>query len=116
MQPIDKVHVKEKLNQFLGQEVYLHLETTTGSYASLLGEKAMSVCAYIRNGKIKYHRGEITGNGPYRVGLKMEDGWVYAEGLTDFEVMEGEQLLLAGHDQDGQLGIALQLSSRPFQN
>jgi hypothetical protein len=46
----------------------------------------------------------------------MQDGWVYAEGLTDYEVMEGEQLLLAGHDQEGQLGIALQLSNRPFQN
>lgn len=116
MQPIDKEHVQEKLNQFINQDVYIHLETTTGSYACLQGEKAVSVCAYIRNGKVNYQRGQITGNGPYRVGLKMPDGWVYAEGLTDFEVMEGEKLLLAGHDDQGQLGIALQLSSEPFKN
>jgi hypothetical protein len=116
MQPIDKEEVQEKLNRFVNRDVYLHLETTTGSYASLQGEKAVSVCAFIRNGKVNYQRGQITGDGPYRVGLKMQHGWVYAEGLTDYEVMDGEKLLLAGHDDQGQLGIALQLSDVPFQN
>lgn len=116
MESIDRQRVQEKLNEFCNKEVYLHLETTTGSYASLQGDRMMSVCAYIRNGKITYIRGEISDNatGPYRVGLKMQDGWVYAEGLTDYEIMEGGELLLAGHDDDGQLAIALQLSFHPF--
>jgi hypothetical protein len=114
MKAIQKEEVQKKLQEFRNQDVYLHLETTNGSYASLQGERAMSVCAFIRNGKINYQRGEITGNGPYRVGLKLQDGWVYAEGLTDYEVMDGGELLLAGHDDDGQLAIALQLSANPF--
>ncbi len=106
MQVIDKHLVQEKLDEFLDRKVYLHLETTNGSYASLQGERAVSTCAFIRNGTINYQRGQITGSGPYCVGLKMQLGWVYAEGLTDYEVMNGEQLLLAGHDDDGQLRIA----------
>ncbi len=74
----------------------------------------MAVCAYIRNGKVRYERGTITGVGPYRVGLKMEDGWIYGEGLTDFEIDEKGRLLLAGHDGDGRLAIALELSVTPF--
>lgn len=114
MGPIQKEGVQEALNGFLNQDVYLHLETTNGAYAAHRQEQAMAVCAYIRNGKIRFVRGTIQGNGPYRVGLKMEDGWTYAEGLTDFEIDGDGRLLLAGHDQDGRLAIALQLSLTPF--
>jgi hypothetical protein len=115
MESIKTKDVQKALDRFLNRDVYLHLETTTGSYAALSGEDKMAVVAYIRNGRIKYHQGQITGNGPYRVGLKLEDGWVYAEGLTDWELRkEQDQLLLAGYDKDGQLAVALELSSKPF--
>ncbi len=115
MNPIDKSLVQAALDSFLNREVYLHLETTNGAYAVHSKESNMTVGAYIRNGRICFKRGIITGDGPYRVGLKMELGWVYAEGLTDFELEQEGQLLLAGHDQEGRLAVALELSLSPFE-
>lgn len=114
MNPIDKSIVQPALDSFLNREVYLHLETTNGAYAVHSQESSMTVGAYIRNGLISFKRGVITGDGPYRVGLKLELGWVYAEGLTDFEMDQEGQLLLAGHDQEGRLAVALELSFYPF--
>lgn len=109
MKPIHTNEVQAMLDQFAGQPLYIHLETTQGAYASL------SSGAYIRNAKITYLHGMITGQGPYRVGLKMDNcGWVYAEGLTDFIIDEQGRLLLAGHSSDGKLAVALQLSPQPF--
>ncbi|TGE35569.1 DUF1806 family protein [Desulfosporosinus fructosivorans] len=114
MNPIDKSMVQHALDSFLNREVYLHLETTNGAYAVHSQESNMSVGAYIRNARISFGRGVITGDGPYRVGLKLKLGWVYAEGLTDFELTPEGQLLLAGHDQEGRLAVALELSLNPF--
>ena len=114
MNPIDKSIVQAALDSLLNHEVYLHLETTNGAYAVHSHESAMTVGAYIRNSRISFERGIITGEGPYRVGLKIELGWVYAEGLTDFEMEQEGQLLLAGHDQEGRLAVALELSLIPF--
>lgn len=114
MNPIDKLNVQTELANFLNREVYLHLETTNGAYAAHRQESPMTVGAYMRNGRISFGRGIITGEGPYRVGLKMGDGWVYAEGLTDFEVDQEGRLLLAGHDHEGRLAVALELSLSPF--
>lgn len=114
MGPIDSKAVQEALQEFLNQDVYLHLETTNGAYAALRQEQAMAVCAYIRNGVVRFHRGTITGDGPYRVGLKMENGWIYAEGLTDWEIDAEGRLLLAGNDSEGRLAIALELGKQPF--
>ncbi len=114
MNTINKSSVQSALDSFLNREVYLHLETTNGAYAVHTQQSNMSVGAYIRNGRISFGRGVITGDGPYRVGLKLELGWVYAEGLTDFEITPEGQLLLAGHDQEGRLAVALELSLSPF--
>ncbi len=114
MGPIDKSTVQSVLDRFLDREVYLHLETTNGAYAAHFQESKMVVGAYIRNGRISFNRGVITGDGPFRVGLKLDLGWVYADGLTDFGVDE-DQLLLAGHDHEGRLAVALELSASPFQ-
>lgn len=114
MQPIQSDEVKKALQSFANKDVYLHLETTQGAYAVHHGNQPMAVGAYIRNNKIRFNRGSIAGTGPYRVGLKMELGWVYAEGLTDWEINQDGQLLLAGHDPEGKLAVALQLSVKPF--
>lgn len=114
MQPIDVQKVQDILNSFANQDVYLHLETTNGAYAAHHNEGFFSAGAYIRNGQIRFSHGKIVGEGPYRVGLKLDFGWVYAEGLTDWEVTESGQLLLAGHDYEGKLAVALQLAHKPF--
>ncbi|TCP20874.1 uncharacterized protein DUF1806 [Scopulibacillus darangshiensis] len=114
MKPIQQQDVQRELETFMNQDVYLHLETTNGAYASHFNEKFFSAGAYIRNGLVRFSRGQITGEGPYRIGLKMDLGWIYAEGLTDWELTDNGQLLLAGHDHDGKLAVALELSHEPF--
>jgi Protein of unknown function (DUF1806) len=114
LQPIRIEEVQTVLNQFKGQDVYLHLETTNGAYAAHHNEGFFSAGAYIRNGRIRFSHGKIVGKGPYRIGLKLELGWIYAEGLTDWEMTDKGQLLLAGHDYEGKLAVALQLSHEPF--
>lgn len=115
MQPIVPEQVQQYLTRFVETTVYLHLETTNGAYtegslgASISGARG----AFVRNAPIRFQRAAIKGNGPYRVGLKLDHGWVYAEGLTDW-TLDGERLLLAGMDQEGRLAVALELSPTPF--
>lgn len=114
MEPIDKKVVQEHLDAFTNKPVYIHLETTNGAYASHFGNKGMNVGAYIRNAKVTYTNAVIKGDVGYRVGLNTQLGWVYAEGLTDWEIYRGKDLLLAGHDAEGRIMVALQISEEPF--
>lgn len=117
MEPINVSKVQAYLDDFINKSVYLHLETTNGAYASHIDEKAYNVGAFIRNAEVEFTNAKIVeNNNVYRVGLKLEIGWVYAEGLTDWIVTEEGQLLLAGHDREGRLMVALQISERPFSN
>lgn len=117
MEPINVSKVQAYLDDFVNKSVYLHLETTNGAYASHINEKAYNVGAFIRNAEVEFtHAKIVKNNNVYRVGLKLEIGWVYAEGLTDWIVTEEGQLLLAGHDREGRLMVALQISERPFSN
>lgn len=114
MEKVNAHHIQSMLNRLLNKEVYIHLETTTGAYSAHNNEKNMTVVAFIRNAKVKFSQAKIKGEGPYRVGLKIENGWVYAEGITDYEVDSQNRLLMAGHDHEGKLAIALQISETPF--
>lgn len=115
MEPVIPEKVQNEIDSFANKKVYLHLETTNGAYASHYNQSFFSAGAFIRNAQIQYEHGKITGNGPYRVGLKMEFGWVYAEGITHFEIDENGRLLLAGHNFNGKLAVALQISLTPFE-
>ncbi|WP_096437760.1 YojF family protein [Alteribacter populi] len=114
MKPIDRQQVQQTIDQLAGKELYIHLETTNGAYASHKNQSFFSAGAFLRNAKIQYVQGKLTGEGPFRLGLEMESGWAYAEGLTDWEIDDSHQVLLAGHDHDGKLAIAFQLSEKPF--
>ncbi|MDB5084112.1 MAG: hypothetical protein JWN30_998 [Bacilli bacterium] len=114
MKTIDKQKVQDLIQTFINQDIFMHLETTNGAYAAHRSESTMAVCAFIRNGNVRFHNGSIAGDGPYRVGLQMEQGWIYAEGLTDWELDDEGRLLLAGHDEDGRLAVSLELSLKPF--
>ena len=113
MKAINLEKVQKELNQLKNKPIYIHLETTNGAYASHFGNKGVNVGAYISNAQITFTEAVIKGEIGHRVGLKTELGWVYAEGLTDYEIFE-DKLLLAGHDPDGRLMVALQLSETPF--
>lgn len=114
MEPVIAEAVQKELDRLANQEVYVHLETTNGAYATHNDESFFSSGAYIRNALIQYEHGKIAGTGPYRIGLKMSIGWVYAEGITHFEVDDKGSLLLAGHDFKGKLAVSLQISKTPF--
>ncbi|CDQ19235.1 Protein of unknown function [Halobacillus karajensis] len=115
MEAIQQKVVQDKIDQLSDKEVYVHLETTNGAYASHFDESAYNVGAFIRNAKVKYQHGKIVSTGgSYRVGLKLDLGWVYAEGVTDFEIDEKNRLLMAGHDREGRLMVALEISETPF--
>jgi len=116
LEPITVDAVQAALQVYVGKPVYLHLETTNGAYAaeSWDGTKNLSASAFIRNARVEITRAALAGNGPFRAGLQMELGWIYAEGLTDWEVDGKGRLLMAGHDKEGRLAVALELSPEPF--
>ncbi|MGG1879528.1 YojF family protein [Paenibacillus cisolokensis] len=106
--------VQQMIDKLKNQDVYVHLEMTTGAYAAHYDISKHPAANFITNAVIRYAHGSISGNGPYRVGLKMEKGWIYAEGLTHYEQNDKERLIMAGHDTQGKLVVALQLSREPF--
>lgn len=114
MERISPSDVQARLDRLQNKALYLHLESTTGAYATHLDSSKHPASAFISNARIRYAHGLIAGNGPYRVGLKTETGWVYAEGLTHWEETESERLILAGHDSQGKLVVTLMLSPHPF--
>ncbi len=114
MQLIDSTAVQNILEMLKEQDLYIHLEMTTGAYASHRDSSKFTAATFIRNGSIRYTHGSIAGSGPYRVGLKMEQGWVYSEGLTHWDETETDRLILAGHDSEGKLVVSLQLSRDAF--
>lgn len=112
-----EVHVEKLqnlLNSFANKDVYIHLETTNGSYATHFDEKVFNAGAFIRNARIRYELAKVVGETPHRVGLKMEHGWVYAQGITHYQLDEAGRLLMAGLDYSGKLAIALEISETPF--
>jgi hypothetical protein len=114
LKPIIPDQVQEALEEFAGSPVFVHLETTNGAYASHNDKNFFSAGAFIRNAQLQFIHGRIAGEGPYRIGLETEIGWLYGEGLTDWEIDAEGRLLLAGHDPDGRLAVALELSTTPF--
>lgn len=111
MQPIDPEALSAQLTDLAGESLYLHLETTRGAYTK------NTYGAFARNVQIRYDQAGVAGSGPYRVGLRLSaaaGGWVVAEGLTHWQLDPGGRLLLAGHDDEGRLTVALQLSREPF--
>ncbi|WP_068774861.1 YojF family protein [Paenibacillus sp. FJAT-26967] len=115
MQLIDEAGVQQILDRLKGQDLYIHLEMTNGAYASHMDKSRHTASTFIKNAQVRYSEGSIAGKGPYRVGLKLEQGgWVYSEGLTHWEDSETERLVMAGHDKEGRLVVALQLSREPF--
>src|SRR5699024_7583456 len=115
MEPIHRENVQLLLNDFANKPVYIHLETTNGAYASHFGNKGVNVGAYIRNEQVILSKAVIQGDISYRVGLNTELGRNKAEGLKNFELMDDETLIMAGHDEEVRLMVAMKISEQPFE-
>ncbi|KQY94685.1 MULTISPECIES: YojF family protein [Paenibacillus] len=114
MEPIQPQDIQNRISELADQDVYVHLELTTGAYAQHLDSTRHPASAFISNAVIRYTQGSISATSPYRVGLKTTQGWIYAEGLTHVDEQDKDRLILAGHDTQGKLVVALQLSREMF--
>ncbi|MUT67501.1 YojF family protein [Paenibacillus sp. NEAU-GSW1] len=114
MQLINKQSVQERINAWKNRPLYAHVEMTSGAYAAHNDSSKHPAATFISNAVVQYSAGSIAGDGPYRVGLKTSNGWIYSEGLTHWDSGDVERLILAGHDSQGKLVVALQLSESPF--
>lgn len=114
MELINKEKVQARLEALKNIELYIHMEMTMGAYTSHRDQSVHPASNFIKNAKIKFEHGMITDQSPYRVGLKLDGGWVYAEGMTHWDETENDKLILSGNAKDGKLIAALQLSKEPF--
>lgn len=114
MKEVVIAELQAHLNAFANKDVYIHLETTNGSYATHFDANVFNAGAFIRNVLIRYELGKVVDESPHRIGLKMAHGWVYAQGITHFEMDDKGRLLMAGLDYTGKLAIALEISETPF--
>ncbi len=114
MQIVQVNPLQQELNKLANRPVYIHLETTNGAYAAHFQEGFFNSGAFIRNVQLNYSLGKVTPDYPHRVGLKLEGGWVYAQGITHYIVDEENRLLMAGLDGEGKLAVSLQISETPF--
>ncbi|CAM3678078.1 YojF family protein [Marinicrinis lubricantis] len=111
---IDPQAVQVILQSMKDQDIFICLEMTTGAYASHMDNSKFTASTFIHNGIIRFSQGSIAGDGPYRIGLKTQNGWVYSQGLTHWDDSESDRLILAGHDSEGKLVVGLQLGRSPF--
>lgn len=114
MQPINREEIQRRLDALKDTDLYIHLEMTMGVYTAHRDHSIHPASNFIKNVTIRYTHGVISDSNPYRIGLKLNGGWVYAEGLTHWDASETDRLILSGNDPDGKLIVALQLSREPF--
>lgn len=107
MEPIGRSDVEAVLAGFADKHAYIHMETTRGAYTR------NTYGAFARNVKVLCRRAVLGGDGPYRIGVKIDEGWLFAEGVTHWR-FHGGQLLFAGFDDEGRLTVAFQMSEQPF--
>jgi LmbE family N-acetylglucosaminyl deacetylase len=109
LQPISPPDVEPALRRFVDGPVYLHLETTAGAYTE------GGFGAFARNVRVRLRRARVAGeDGRFRAGMETEEGWVYVEGLTHWELDDAGRLLLAGYDAEGRVTAVCELSPSPF--
>ncbi|MEB6037331.1 YojF family protein [Staphylococcus pseudoxylosus] len=117
LEEINHEKVQSLLSSYEHKPVYLHVETTNGAYAAHFDQRVFNAGTFLRNIQVTYEHAQLKGGNkdPFRVGLKLKDnGWVYVQGLTHYEVNENGEFLLAGFNYEGQLAAALEISNQPF--
>lgn len=114
MQLIDREIIQNRLDALRDTDLYIHLEMTMGAYTAHKDTSVHPASNFIKNARIRFGHGSISDSAPYRIGLKLEGGWVYTEGLTHWDETETARLILSGNDPEGKLIVALQLSQTPF--
>lgn len=117
LKKLDEKRVQELLDEYQNTPVYLHVEVTSGVYASHNNDDVFNAGTFLRNIPVTYTQGTLKGGGnfEYRVGLKLDTGgWVYVTGLSHYTVNENNEFILHGIDYNGKLAAALEISRNKF--
>lgn len=114
MKALDREKVQKRLDEMKNQDLYIHLEMTMGAYTAHRDPSVHPASNFIKNAVIKFNHGTLSEKSPYRIGLKLDEGWIYTEGLTHWDETEKDRLILSGNDKDGRLIVAVQLSRKAF--
>ena len=117
MQTINQDKVQSLLDAFVGKPAYVHVEITSGMYASHMDQEVFNAGTFVRNVQVNIVEATIkkAENDQYRVGIKLDNGgWIYVIGLTHFIVNEVDEFIMHGFNYQGKLARALELSHQPF--
>jgi hypothetical protein len=101
MEQISSDLLLTKLQQWIGKDLYIHIEVNPGGY--------------FRNGKASLHNVHIKGHGSFRVFLELDQqqSIIHVDTLTHMTITD-EQVILIGFDTHDRLARTLEISSRPF--
>jgi hypothetical protein len=101
MTPLDARRVHRQLEQWVGQDVYVHLEVNPG--------------AYWRNGRALLTRVHLKGSGPYRLFLELDaaSGLIQVDDLTHM-VLSDSLVICTGFDDQQRVARSIEVSCRPF--
>ncbi|SUJ25345.1 Protein of uncharacterised function (DUF1806) [Staphylococcus arlettae] len=114
---IEREKVQSILTSYANKPVYIHVETTNGAYANHFDQRVFNAGTFLRNINITFEHAQLKGGDkdPFRVGLKLtNNGWVYVQGLTHYEINDNGEFLIAGFNYEGQLAATLEISTQPF--
>ncbi len=114
MKAIERDKAISYIQKFANRKVYLHLEMTMGAYTAHKNDKVHPASNFVKNVPIEFIHGTLSDSFPFRIGLKLAEGWVYAEGLTDYEFTDDGVLMFSESDQEGRLIAAVHLSDMPL--
>lgn len=117
MEVIQRDTVQTLLDAFVDKDVYVHVEVTSGMYASHFNQEVFNSGTFIRNVQVGVVEATIKAgeNDQYRVGIKLDNGgWIYVIGLTHFIVNEENEFIMHGFNYEGKLASALEISHQPF--
>ncbi|MFC3885509.1 DUF1806 family protein [Bacillus songklensis] len=101
MEPISSELLLTKLQQWIGKNIYIHIEINPGGY--------------FRNGKALLDRVHIKGHGSFRVFLELDQhqSIIHVDDLTHMSIAD-ELVIVTGYDTYDRLARTLEISSRPF--
>jgi hypothetical protein len=101
MVPINSQSLLDKLQQWLGINIYLHIEINPGGY--------------YRNGKATLSNVHVKGDRSFRVFLEMDQqqSIIQVDDLTHMSISE-ELVVISGYDHVDRLARTLEISSNPF--
>ncbi|WP_157801009.1 DUF1806 family protein [Bacillus solitudinis] len=91
----------KKLQQWVGTNIYIHIEVNPGGY--------------FRNGKASLQRAHVKGEHGFRVFLELDDqkSIIHVDQLTHMDIAD-DLVIVTGYDEHDRLARTLEISSQPF--